>query len=367
MLEAGLEPTRIAPLAPKASVYTNFTTPAFLSDKRLMDNTIFKGFFQSSLDFFKKIDKNSWSLLLSRLEAILSHEYRMCLAAICGNDFYEIVPEARPETLPGETWEYVEGSMEAGWDFAASLLNNPPKAPIGLVGKSQKKTAQHHRQFTRVVEGLLRKETGLTHKPAIDALFVALLVGIQELFWSFPEARTKQTNLSHFFFSAMGQQALTRLLVSLSGQDSRRLVADLQNLSTEEKNFKEHVSGAISSAVAVETLCEYGARVFEMPLYFDIVHAGDLLVLLPDGRVWYLQVKTQTLAGKSRFELLSESAASAKETEDTQRHRQGAAVFQRRFGIEAVPVVARVKLHLESKSTLAQSLRLLTQAPQHAP
>ncbi|HBR80248.1 TPA: hypothetical protein DEA21_01170 [Candidatus Uhrbacteria bacterium] len=240
-----------------------------------------------------------------------------------------------------ETWKRLEEFVDRGRQFAADLIEYPPTERIGLVTKWPERTQENHREFIETASGWIKNETGLESPISILVLLVACLFGIQDVFWTNRLQRNKELYKISTFYSAMSQQLLTRLILNLSKSDTEKLKLSLEEILVNPIDGRIHFNGATTSAGVLAILFSQAVVVFEVPLHYDILYAGDYLVVWQNRRILYLQIESIKEKTACRFKIVEATDPELERDEKLRRVLNGASIFGRDLGVTAMPVIIR--------------------------
>jgi len=260
--------------------------------------------------------------------------------------------------------EFAEQLTARGRAFAKDLITNPPKKPLGLDRWSASKTRQNHQIFLKVFKSWIETEFGKQSDAINLLLLVFFLSGINDYIGLEEVMENRKNGANLVFFLGMAQQIMCQLFIRLDEFDYQMLEEITETFAHHKKRCLEAFGGAKSVATAVRNLSAGGAVVFEMPLYFDLIYAGDLLAVMPNSEVLYIQVESAGQRLHSAITFIKPPVP--KNDGDLPRGKTtktwyGAQIFEQEISIRVIPAKIRVRYGEEGGQELANAVSRLNE------
>lgn len=260
--------------------------------------------------------------------------------------------------------ELAKQLIARGRAFAKDLIDNPPKKPLGLDRWSIIKTRQNHQIFLKSFKNWMETEFG-NQSDTIDLILtVFFLSGINDHVELEEVMENRKNGANFVFFLGMAQQIMCQLFILIEESDYQTLGEITATFAHNKKRCLKAFGGAKNVATAVRNLSAEGAVVFEMPLYFDLIYAGDLLAVMPNGEVLYIQVESAGQRLHSAITFISQPVPKNDDgfpKDKATKTWNGAQVFEQETSIRSIPTRIRVKYGKDGEQELANAVSQLNE------
>ena len=257
--------------------------------------------------------------------------------------------------------EFAKQLMARGRNFAKDLIADPPKKPLGLDRWSASKTKKNHKTFLRSFKSWIETEFGKQSDMVNLILTVFFLSGINDCVELEEFMKNGKNCANLIFFLGMAQQIMCQLFIRLEESDYQRLEDVTTTFAHNRKRCFETFNGAKNVATVVRNLSVEGAAIFEMPLYFDLIYAGDLLAVMPNGGVLYIQVESAGQRFRSSITFIGQPTQNDDDLpkDKITKTWDGARVFERETSIQSIPTIIRVGHGIGGERELANAVSRL--------